>query len=54
MARMTDRRTFLKALDNQGRWPGDAYFEPMWQELNRRRALPEIQGGQQKDLGGIP
>jgi 6-methylsalicylate decarboxylase len=25
--------------DNQGRWPGDPYFEPMWQELNRRRAI---------------
>ena len=25
--------------DNQGRWPGDAYFEPMWQELNRRGTL---------------
>jgi len=25
--------------DNQGRWPGDAYFEPMWQELNRRNAI---------------
>jgi predicted TIM-barrel fold metal-dependent hydrolase len=25
--------------DNQGRWPGDPYFDPMWQELNRRRAL---------------
>jgi hypothetical protein len=25
--------------DKQGRWPGDPYFEPMWQELNRRRAI---------------
>src|SRR5215467_12426525 len=25
--------------DNQGRWPGDPYFDPMWQELNRRRAI---------------
>ena len=25
--------------DNQGRWPGDPYFEPMWQELNRRSAI---------------
>jgi len=25
--------------DNQGRWPGDPYFEPMWQELNRRHAI---------------
>src|SRR6266550_6735776 len=25
--------------DNTGRWPGDAYFEPMWQELNRRKAI---------------
>jgi predicted TIM-barrel fold metal-dependent hydrolase len=25
--------------DNKGRWPGDAYFEPMWQELNRRKAI---------------
>jgi len=25
--------------DNQGRWPGDAYFDPMWQELNRRNAI---------------
>lgn len=22
--------------DSKGRWPGDPYFEPMWQELNRR------------------
>ena len=22
--------------DNQGNWPGDPYFDPMWQELNRR------------------
>lgn len=25
--------------DNQGRWPGDPYFEPMWQELDRRKAI---------------
>jgi predicted TIM-barrel fold metal-dependent hydrolase len=25
--------------DNQGRWPGDPYFEPMWEELNRRNAI---------------
>lgn len=25
--------------DNQGRWPGDAYFEPLWQELDRRNAI---------------
>ena len=25
--------------DNKGRWPGDKYFEPMWQELNRRNAI---------------
>ena len=25
--------------DNQGNWPGDAYFDPMWQELNRRKAI---------------
>jgi predicted TIM-barrel fold metal-dependent hydrolase len=25
--------------DNRGRWPGDPYFEPMWQELNRRNAI---------------
>jgi len=25
--------------DNQGRWPGDPYFDPMWQELNRRHAI---------------
>jgi len=25
--------------DNKGRWPGDEYFEPMWQELNRRGAI---------------
>lgn len=28
--------------DNQGRWPGDAYFDPMWQELNRRGAIVYI------------
>ncbi len=25
--------------DNKGRWPGDPYFEPMWQVLNRRNAI---------------
>ena len=25
--------------DNQGRWPGDPHFEPLWQELNRRNAI---------------
>lgn len=25
--------------DNHGRWPGDPYFEPLWQELNRRSAI---------------
>ena len=25
--------------DNRGRWPGDPYFEPMWQELNRRKTI---------------
>jgi 6-methylsalicylate decarboxylase len=25
--------------DNQNRWPGDPYFDPMWQELNRRNAI---------------
>jgi hypothetical protein len=25
--------------DNKGRWPGDKYFEPMWQEMNRRNAI---------------
>ncbi|MEQ1946046.1 MAG: amidohydrolase family protein [Bryobacteraceae bacterium] len=25
--------------DNQTRWPGDPYFDPMWQELNRRNAV---------------
>lgn len=25
--------------DNGNRWPGDPYYEPMWQELNRRRAI---------------
>jgi predicted TIM-barrel fold metal-dependent hydrolase len=25
--------------DNKGRWPGDPYFEPFWQELNRRKAI---------------
>jgi len=25
--------------DNGSRWPGDPYFEPMYQELNRRKAI---------------
>src|SRR6266849_3154298 len=25
--------------DNHNRWPGDPYYEPMWQELNRRNAI---------------
>lgn len=25
--------------DNQGKWPGDPYFDPMWQELNRRGTI---------------
>jgi predicted TIM-barrel fold metal-dependent hydrolase len=25
--------------DNQNRWPGDPYFDPMWRELNRRNAI---------------
>ncbi len=25
--------------DNHNRWPGDPYFEPMWQELNRRNTI---------------
>jgi len=25
--------------DNQTRWPGDPYFDPMWKELNRRKAV---------------
>ena len=25
--------------DNHDRWPGDPYYDPMWQELNRRRAI---------------
>jgi 6-methylsalicylate decarboxylase len=25
--------------DNQSRWPGDPYFDPLWQELNRRKAI---------------
>jgi predicted TIM-barrel fold metal-dependent hydrolase len=28
--------------DNKGRWPGDPYFEPLWQELNRRKAIVYI------------
>lgn len=28
--------------DNQSRWPGDPYFDPMWQELNRRKAIVYI------------
>jgi predicted TIM-barrel fold metal-dependent hydrolase len=25
--------------DNRTRWPGDPYFDPMWKELNRRKAV---------------
>src|SRR6202790_3484415 len=25
--------------DNKTRWPGDPYFDPMWQELNRRNTI---------------
>jgi 6-methylsalicylate decarboxylase len=25
--------------DNHNRWPGDPYYDPMWQELNRRKAV---------------
>jgi predicted TIM-barrel fold metal-dependent hydrolase len=25
--------------DNGNRWPGDPYFDPMWQELNRRKTI---------------
>jgi len=25
--------------DNHDRWPGDPYYDPMWQELNRRKAI---------------
>jgi predicted TIM-barrel fold metal-dependent hydrolase len=25
--------------DNKNRWPGDPYFDPMWQELNRRNTI---------------
>jgi predicted TIM-barrel fold metal-dependent hydrolase len=25
--------------DNGDRWPGDPYYEPMWQELNRRKSI---------------
>jgi predicted TIM-barrel fold metal-dependent hydrolase len=25
--------------DNHNRWPGDPYFDPMWQELNRRNTI---------------
>ncbi len=28
--------------DNKGRWPGDKAFEPIWQDLNRRRAIVYI------------
>src|SRR5579872_5051803 len=28
--------------DNGNRWPGDPYFDPMWQELNRRSAIVYI------------
>ena len=25
--------------DNNNRWPGDPYYDPMWQEVNRRKAI---------------
>lgn len=25
--------------DNHDRWPGDPYFDPIWQELNRRKSI---------------
>jgi 6-methylsalicylate decarboxylase len=25
--------------DNHDRWPGDLYYDPMWRELNRRKAI---------------
>jgi len=25
--------------DNHNRWPGDPYYDPMWRELNRRKAV---------------
>ncbi|MEQ1949353.1 MAG: amidohydrolase family protein [Bryobacteraceae bacterium] len=28
--------------DNQTHWPGDTYYDPMWQELNRRNAVVYI------------
>lgn len=28
--------------DNHNRWPGDPYFDPLWQELNRRKAVVYI------------
>ena len=28
--------------DNHDRWPGDPYFDPLWQELNRRKAIVYI------------
>ncbi|HEX5048304.1 MAG TPA: amidohydrolase family protein, partial [Gammaproteobacteria bacterium] len=31
--------------DNRGRWPGDPYFEPLWQELDRRNAIVYMHEG---------
>lgn len=28
--------------DNHNRWPGELYFDPMWQELKRRKAIVYI------------
>jgi predicted TIM-barrel fold metal-dependent hydrolase len=28
--------------DNHSRWPGDPYFNPIWQELNRRKSIVYI------------